>query len=304
MIASITAVQARHISRLPKVDGLRLISRHLKIGNVDFDDDLRAAALVDYYYDTLQFAVDKGFPWGEVAISLMFANSFFQHILDSTTPQAVRALHTLAVEYVGASKLRLDSAKKLVGYYVSSVLSHHKLYQFVFHQEREDDTSNLELIVEAPINEMALKNSQPLSHWKYEQRLQAVEKDEHARNENISSKEKTLNETEIAAEKLIDRKLQDKEYDNIDLELTKAEAFITSLTADKIDMMQKSIEIELEKMKNKAQNALNIKAIPVPQDLNQFKGEKELLPKSPKSPRSGKSSRPTSSTSKNKHATK
>jgi len=303
MILSITASQAHHLSRLAKADGQRLIARHLQLGHVDLDDDLRAAALVDYYYDTLQFSVKRGLPWGEVAVSLKFANSFFQHLLEGSMPQAVRALHTLAVSYVEAGHLRLDSAKKLTSYFVSSVLSHFKLYQFVFNQEQDDDTSRMELKVETPVNEMTLKDAQPLAHWKYQQHLHTAEQDEKVLNENISTKEKELSEVENAMEKSIDRKLQDKEYENIDLEFLKAEEFISSLTADKIDIVQKSIEIEMEKMRNKAQNAMNIKAIPVPKDLAETNARsKEGRPKSSKSPRTPRSpkSRPTSTASKKK----
>ena len=217
-------------------------------------------------------------------------------------PQAARALHTLAVEYVEAGELRLDSAKKLTSYYVSSVLSHHKLYQFVFKQERQDNTSTINLTVEIPVNYMALKDAQPLSHWKYQQRLDSVEQEENNQHDDISNKEKILNEEEMASEMSIDRKLQDKEYDNIDLELLAAQDFISSLTAEKIGMVQKSIEIEVQKVRNKAQNAMNTKAIPVPKDIAnaQAKVEKEAHPKSPKSTKSR--SRPTSSAAKNKRA--
>ena len=301
MVTDITGPQARHISRLPKVDGLRLIAKRLNFGFVE-ENDLRAGALVDYYYDTLQFCAERGMPWSDVAVSLRYANAFFPSLIKDRTPPAVRALHSLAVEYVGAGLLRLDSAKKLVSYFVSSVLSHHQLYHFVFNNDQEDDKTTLDLTVEMPVNDVQLKDAQPLSHWKYQRRLSTVQKDEVLRNEKVEGKEKDLFKITNDVEKKLDRRLQEVEYDNIDMEFKKAEDFIASLTSDKIGLVQKSIELEVEKMKIAAQNATALKAIPVPQDLQAAmqptsKPEEE---KRPKSGKSGKPSRPASSASKKK----
>ena len=299
---NITAQQARHLSSVPKADGIRLLAKQLNFNNVDFEEDLRSASLVDYYYNILRFAAEKGMAWSEVSCCLSFANSYFPHLIEGSLSEAIRTLHSLSAEYVSSVRIQLASAKKLVGYFMTVILPHHKLYQLVFQSDREDKTFNVDLTVEAPVNELSLKDAQPLAHWDYYRRLHRAEYEEQVKNQQLSLKEKLVCDSVRQAEKEIDRKIQEKEYYQDELEVNTAEDFLSSLTSDKIELMKKSIELEVEKMNVVAQNALAIKGIPVPKDLEVNFPPLQNQSKSPgsKSPRSAKSSRPVSTASSRK----
>lgn len=65
---------------LQKYKGQEYLARKLQFGQVDGEEDLRSGILVDYYYDILQFAVNRGIRWKEVTSSLNFATSILQSI--------------------------------------------------------------------------------------------------------------------------------------------------------------------------------------------------------------------------------
>lgn len=309
MIANLNNLVVQQIFELPKDTGWNLLSKHLDLADSDLEDDLRAASLVDYYYDVLQFAAERGMPWNEVASCIKFADSYFQPFIDNTLQRSIQLLHKLAVEFVEAGSLSLESAKKVVEFFVSTKLPNQKLYQFAYKNEQENKTFSLDFDVETHSDDLKLKDAQPYAHWKYYQKLEKVKNQEQVNILKLSLKGKDLDETTYQVEKEIDRKIQDKEYENSDVEVDQAKQFLSSLVSDKLELVKKTMEFEVERLKNVTTNAISVKAIPVPQGLNLGDGDVSSSPKrhkspsaksprSPRSPRSGKRSRPTSSRKK------
>ena len=305
MITNLTTSLVKQIFEIPKDEGWKLLSKQLDFGESDLQDDLRAASLVDYYYDILDYAAKRGMPWFEVVSCLKFANLFFEHIINDTLQEAIFSLHNLAVKFVEAGNLQINSAKKIVEFFVSTTLPNQKLYQFAYKNEQESMTFSHILDVETPMNSWKLKDAQPYAHWNYYQKLQKVKNQEQDNNLKISLKEETLNKMTTRIERKIDRKIQDKEYDNSDVNVDQAEKFLSSLVCEKLEMVKKSLEFEVEKMKSTTTNAIAVKAIPVPHGLELEtslitslpKNQKSLSAKgrqshsqSPRSPRPGKSS--------------
>ena len=64
-----------------------------------------------------------------------------------------------------------------------TLFQHYKLYQFVLTQERADDITRCELIIEPPLVPRPLRDSVSKSVWDEEQRIKQIEEMELKRNQ-------------------------------------------------------------------------------------------------------------------------
>ncbi|CAK8676516.1 unnamed protein product [Clavelina lepadiformis] len=292
------AADVRHIARLPKVDGQKLLARRLHLNYIELEEDLRMGSFLDYHYDLLQFATSRGMPWDEVAACVMFGHEFFHQFLSSTLPEAVCALRNLAVVYVDTGRIGLGNTKKIAQYFTSTVFPHHKLYQFVFMEEREDLFSSLHLAVEVPDTPHQLKHAETRDSWEYKRRVQNVKNMENEKMQMLIEEGDKVKERAEEIENNINKKLEGVE-DVAEVDFKSAEQLVTSLVADHLDIVQGDVGLDIMKIKDSADIALAMQAIPVPQHIQSFhkiQSKANLKPKSPPASRksSGKS-RKTSS---------
>lgn len=60
---------------LQKYKGQEFLAKKLRLGPLD-EEDLKSGLIVDYVYDVLQYATNRGFPWREVSQAVSFALEF------------------------------------------------------------------------------------------------------------------------------------------------------------------------------------------------------------------------------------
>lgn len=67
---------------------------------------------------------------------------------------------------------------------------HHKLYQYVFTKERDNNITMYDLTVETPVHPEPFKDSKQVHVWEYEQKIGEIEESEAKRKtEKTSEKE-------------------------------------------------------------------------------------------------------------------
>ena len=61
-----------------KQDGRVSLAKALNLHPIDELDDLRTQIRVDFLYDNISFAAEKGFPWSHIQTVLTFADGFLK----------------------------------------------------------------------------------------------------------------------------------------------------------------------------------------------------------------------------------
>lgn len=64
-----------------KQRGQRKLSKHLNLTADDGELDMRQAIHLDFLYDNLMFAAEKGFPWNHVCLVVKFAENVLTNSL-------------------------------------------------------------------------------------------------------------------------------------------------------------------------------------------------------------------------------
>uniref|UniRef100_H2XKJ8 Uncharacterized protein n=2 Tax=Ciona intestinalis TaxID=7719 RepID=H2XKJ8_CIOIN len=285
--------EVKHIANISKARGQQLLARHLRLLDVNFNEDLRSGALVDYYYDVLQFATNRGMPWREVAQSLKFAEGFFQVFINASLVKSIAALHSLSLDFTANGRMGLENMKLLIQYLTNTVLANFNLYKFVFGEYRDEDRKKAHLKVEVSQPCMELREAQTLEVWRYEHRLNDIKIEEEQKFAILQMEEDQMIKRACDKEARIDEKLSEQEK-LLDVDVKIAEALISTLTANKVEIAAEDIGIEMKKMKTTAEIAASIQAVPLPSSM-----EKPLqkIPK-PKSPGASRKSSGKSTSSK------
>jgi len=260
---ALTSGSIKHIAKSPKFKGLQLLSHYLKIDSSTLDEDLRTAALLDYYYDVMQFAANRGMPWHEVARAVHFAADFFDSFIETNLTQALCSLRDLGSTYVEKKHVSLENMKKLVNYFTTTFLAHHKLYQYVFLQERECLTRHTSLCVQEPGVPCPLAGSKSYEIWMYEKQCSDVKQDEETREVLLQEEENKLAAETEECQKGLDAELKDHETLR-EVDLKSVEDLLSRFTANEVNIMQKDAAIKMEKLKNVADIAIALQSIEVP----------------------------------------
>ncbi|XP_002122041.2 uncharacterized protein C8orf74 homolog [Ciona intestinalis] len=287
--------EVKHIANISKARGQQLLARHLRLLDVNFNEDLRSGALVDYYYDVLQFSTNRGMPWNEVCQSLKFAEGFFQVFTNASLVKSIATLHSMSLDYATSGYMGLENVKLLIQYLTNTVLANFNLYKFVFGQYRDEDRKKVHLKVEVPGPCMELREAQTLEVWRYEHRLNDIKIEEEQKFAILQMEEDLMMKRACDKEAGIDEKLSEQEkLSDVDVKI--AEALISSLTANHVEIAAEDIGIEMKKMKTTAEIAASIQAIPLPPSIEK---PPQKVPK-PKSPGASRKSSGKSTSSKKK----
>nr|CAB3227230.1 uncharacterized protein C8orf74 homolog [Phallusia mammillata] len=262
----VSSAEIRHISKLPKSKGQCLLGRQLRLNISDLDEDLRSGALLDYYYDVMQFVVSRGMPWHEVANAMTFANDFFRSFIHLTLPKSLCALRELSTQYVEQQKLGIENMKKLAQYFTVHVLAHHSLFQFVFSRERDCKSKHMSLEVQVSDAPKELSLSKTLKLWEYENRVQKVKSEENRKQMELNKERDLAKEKTQAVEKEIEHQLAKKEEVG-EVDVKSMTEFLSALTAEEVNLVHDEVGFEIKKMKQAAEIAADLQAIPIPPEL-------------------------------------
>lgn len=104
MAVTLSDLVVKSISNLPKNEGKAFLASQLKLTCLEDDDNLRNAIYVDFLYDNLMFAVEKGFTWRQVCTVVTFCDGILKDskgIITVVTPYLPASTHMSFVYLCG-----------------------------------------------------------------------------------------------------------------------------------------------------------------------------------------------------------
>ncbi|XP_062926996.1 uncharacterized protein C8orf74 homolog [Mobula hypostoma] len=248
------------VIRLQKEDGRRHLTKLLKWEDFDEERDLKPGILLDYLYDTIIFAADKGFPWPSVAVAVCFSQELLCETKGKTIQEAIGKLWDKCEQY--QNKLNSNYLQHLANYLLGTFFKHYHLYQFVLCKLREVDQTIHKLVVHVPQEVPPLKNGTDIELWEYQQQLAKLsEAEAQLRNGMSAFREDRLLKSEQEMDKFYkDLKFQNREViDKAKLEEIVKVAHNMQMTATS-EVLQKEIETTFQILDVKLQKT----TIPVP----------------------------------------
>uniref|UniRef100_K1R521 Uncharacterized protein C8orf74-like protein n=1 Tax=Magallana gigas TaxID=29159 RepID=K1R521_MAGGI len=198
MAVTLSDLVVKSISNLPKNEGKAFLASQLKLTCLEDDDNLRNAIYVDFLYDNLMFAVEKGFTWRQVCTVVTFCDGILKDSKDKDITDALQFLKLQSFEL--ADVLGQRNFPIYTDFVFQTYLRHFKLFKYVFTQERDILKPTVSLRVETPADPGSMKQSKPELVWEYEKQYESIQREEaeHA-NKRLEEKAKTLETAEKQA---------------------------------------------------------------------------------------------------------
>ncbi|XP_078255567.1 uncharacterized protein C8orf74-like isoform X2 [Rhinoraja longicauda] len=241
-MSSLTAEDVWRLLRLQKEDGRQLLTKLLNWDDFDEERDLKPGILLDYLYNTIIFAAEKGFPWPSVAAAAGFSHELLCETKGKTIQEAIGKLWDKCEKY--QNKLNSNYLQHLANYLLVTFFKHYHLYQFVLCKDREVDQTIHELEVHVPQEIPPLKNGTDVELWNYQQQLAKLsEAEAQLRNDMSVFREARLLKNEREMNKFyMDLRFQNKEMiEKTDLEEIVKAAYEIQMAATS-EILQKQVE--------------------------------------------------------------
>ncbi|XP_041109803.1 uncharacterized protein C8orf74 homolog [Polyodon spathula] len=194
-MASLTTGAVQEIANLQREDGRQRLRELLKWKKFDEERDLRPSILLDFVYESLVFAVKKGFPWHAVALVIKISQDIFNDCKDLSVTKSVELLRNKLSKC--ETQLAQNHHLAFLDFLMDTFIRHHGLYQFVVRGEREVDCTVIELQVHTPPNPLPLSEGTDSQVWQYQQRMATLTGDENQKRISmLLLKETAYHETE------------------------------------------------------------------------------------------------------------
>lgn len=188
---------------MQKAEGRLALAECLQWEPFDEEKDMQRSIELDYFYDNIMFAVNKGFSWDKVVTVFEFAGKLLQEIKDCENITDILAFYNvISVEL--CDSLGEREYKVFTEYIFSTALVHFKLIKFIFTTPRKVQTPHVSMHVNPPFDPNVLKQSKPVKVWEYEQMIGELEKKEEERaNERLTEKGKKMTEMEMKTKEAV-----------------------------------------------------------------------------------------------------
>ncbi|XP_067839880.1 uncharacterized protein C8orf74 homolog [Heptranchias perlo] len=259
-MSCLTAEDVREVVKLQKEDGRCHLIKLLKWEVFDEEKDLRPGILLDYLYNTIIFAAEKGFPWPSVALAVHFSEELLYETKGKTMQDAVGKLRDKCEQY--QNKLNPNYLQHLVNHFLRTFFRHYRLYQFVLCEVRELDQTIQNLEVHVPQEVPPLKDGIDVELWKYQQHIAVLNEAEAQLRANMTVFRETWQlKSEQELEKFYeDLKIQDKEViERTILEKIVKDAHDIQVTVTS-EILQKEVETAFQILDLKLQKRI----VPLP----------------------------------------
>ncbi|XP_007902657.1 uncharacterized protein C8orf74 homolog isoform X2 [Callorhinchus milii] len=245
-MASLTTEGVRRVASLQKEDGRYFLMTLL---NMDFDEDrdLKPGILLDYLYNAIMFAVQKGFPWPNVVLVARFSEELLEETMGITITEAIGMLKKKCDQYQYTMKPK--QFKLLVNYFLETFFKHYRLYQFVLLEVREMDQTIHNLEVYVPQKPLALKDGTEADVWIYQKRISELNETENQlQAEMLFLRQTSQLESERKLEQFYQRlKLKDKivlESEKVEKIVKEAQDILMKIASETLEnVIRTSFEI-------------------------------------------------------------
>ncbi|XP_036281105.1 uncharacterized protein C8orf74 homolog [Pipistrellus kuhlii] len=134
-MAFLTPQGVKKVFQLQKPEGREHLRNLLNWEKFDEVRDSRRSILLDTFYESIIFAVGKGFPWVEVVQVVKFTQELLQETKGCSITQAITILRNKLSDYQG--QFNTTHLLALCDYFYNTFIRHYRLYQYVLGQDQE-----------------------------------------------------------------------------------------------------------------------------------------------------------------------
>ncbi|XP_059745261.1 uncharacterized protein C8orf74 homolog isoform X2 [Bos taurus] len=166
-----------------KPEGREHLRRLLNWEEFDELRDSRRSILLDTLYESIIFAVGKGFPWREVAQVVKFTEELLKETKGCSITEAVTILGNKLRDYQG--QFNTTHLLALCDYFHNTFIRHYKLYQYVLGQDQDVNLTVTNLEVCTPPQPLPLAEGKDREVWKHEQQLEELSTAEVQKRTNM-----------------------------------------------------------------------------------------------------------------------
>ncbi|XP_012510392.1 PREDICTED: uncharacterized protein C8orf74 homolog [Propithecus coquereli] len=203
-MALLTPQGVKEVFQSQKSQGREHLRRLLNWEELDELRDSRRSILLDTLYDSIVFAVGKGFPWAEVAQVVKFTEELLRETKGCSITEAVTILGNKLRNY----QRRFNTAHlvALCDYCHNTFIRHYKLYQYVLGQDRDVNLRVSHLEVCVPPQPLPLAEGVDRNVWRHEQQVAELGRAEAQKRTDMLLLQETLR---LEQEHLLQKAFQD-----------------------------------------------------------------------------------------------
>ncbi|XP_045687331.1 uncharacterized protein C8orf74 homolog [Phyllostomus hastatus] len=182
-MAHLTPQELKKVFQFQKPEGREHLRRLLNWEKFDEVGDSRRSILLDTLYESVIFAVGKGFPWVEVVEVVKFTEEILKETKGCSITEAVTILGNKLRDYQG--QFNTTHLLALCDYFHNTFLRHYKLYQYVLGQDQEVNLTVTHLEVCSPPEPLPLAEGKDRDLWKHEQQVAELSVEEVQKRTNM-----------------------------------------------------------------------------------------------------------------------
>ncbi|XP_004707781.1 uncharacterized protein C8orf74 homolog [Echinops telfairi] len=182
-MACLTPQGVKEVFRLQKPEGLRHLRALLNWEAFDEVRDARRSILLDLLYESIVFAVGKGFAWVKVVQVAKFTEELLQEAKGCSITEAITILGHKLRDY--QDQFNPTNLLALCDYFHNTFICHHKLYQYVLCQDQEVSLTLTPLEVCTPPQPLPLAQGRDRDVWQFEQQVAELTTAEVQKRTNV-----------------------------------------------------------------------------------------------------------------------
>ncbi|XP_060083266.1 uncharacterized protein C8orf74 homolog [Ylistrum balloti] len=178
MAAILSTTAAQHVASLSKEKGKQSLLKHLGWQPFNAELAMRHDIHLDFLYECLMFAVEKGFSWDQVCAAVDFSEQLLQESIGKSLPDTLEIFKQKSEEL--GFVLATRNYKVYAEYVFLTFMRQYRLFQYVFTHDRESRVPNVQLEIHTPPSSCseALKTAKEKRIWEYNQKYEAVQQRE------------------------------------------------------------------------------------------------------------------------------
>ncbi|KAK1343023.1 hypothetical protein QTO34_015793 [Cnephaeus nilssonii] len=182
-MAFLTPQGVKKVFQLQKPEGREHLRRLLNWEKFDEVRDSRRSILLDTLYESIIFAVGKGFPWVEVVKVVKFTEELLKETKGCSITEAITILRNKLSDYQG--QFNTTHLLALCDYFYNTFIRHYRLYQYVLDQDQEVNLTINHVEVCVPPQPLPLAEGKDRDLWKLEQQLAELTMAEVQKRTNV-----------------------------------------------------------------------------------------------------------------------
>nr|XP_019588661.1 PREDICTED: uncharacterized protein C8orf74 homolog [Rhinolophus sinicus] len=241
-MALLTPQGVKKVFQFQKAAGREHLRRLLNWEEFDELRDSRRSILLDTLYESIIFAVGKGFPWVEVAKVVKFTEELLEETKGCSITEAVTILGNKLRDYQG--QFNTTHLLALCDYFHNTFIRHYKLYQYVLGQDQEVNLTVDHLEVCAPPQPLPLAQGMDKALWKHEQQVAELSMAEVQKRTSLMLVKETLN---LEAEHMLQKKFSEvPAQQSAVLKREELENLINEAIHIQIECLKKLLQYEIQ----------------------------------------------------------